>query len=135
MIIRLIDVVLIVLFGFIVISDIDIKGSLPLPSKQSETIRPTLPKRKIPIYVEINEDGNFAIFRKGRKKIQKSTLSSLEGYLVRIQETILQKEKSDIAVIIRPHEISQIQWTVDVLDLCDRNRIAKNIARKSLAIF
>ena len=58
MMIRLIEVVLVVLFGFIVISDIDIKGSLRLPSKQSLEKKAVVPERKIPVYIEIGEN-NF----------------------------------------------------------------------------
>ena len=135
MIIRLIDVVLIVLFGFIVISDIVVKGSLRLPSKQSLENKAVVAERKIPVYIEIDENRGFTVFRKDRKKIMKNNIPSLEGYVISVRDAVRQKENKEIAVIIRPHEMSPLQATIDVLDLCDRHGIAKNIARRSLALF
>lgn len=135
MIIRLIDIVLIVLFGFIAISDIDIKGALSLPAKNIKKVTQVEKKPKIPVYVEIDQNDVFWVFEKEQNRIRKNGISSLEKYIIELKKTTRRTENRDIAIIIKPKELSPIQSTVDVLDMCARNRIPKNIARKSLAIF
>ena len=53
MIVRLIDIVLIVLFGFITISDINIKATLQLPANTKIIDRPN---RVPPVKIEIEID-------------------------------------------------------------------------------
>ena len=133
MIIRLIDIVLIVLFGFIVISDIDIKGAIPLPRQGEAANLP--PQRKVAVYVEIDGDGRFHVFLQNGIVIKRNEIAGLESLLIEMKQRILERDAADMAVIIRPHEMSPIQSTVDVLDLCSRNQFPKNIARKSMALF
>ena len=135
MIIRLIDIVLIVLFGFITISDIDIKGALSLPSKKAKATQSLQKKPKVFIEVEIDENDTFYIRRLGQEKVTTTGIQKLEVALVTLRSRIQQREGSDIAVIIKPREMSPIQSTVDVLDLCSRHKIPKNIARRSMALF
>lgn len=135
MIIRLIDIVLIILFGFITISDIDIKGAISLPAKKAEKSKPVERKEKIFIEIEIDVNENFRIGQRGQEKIRKKGIVSLEDHVIKLRTRFQKLENKDIAVIIKPNAESPIQSTVDVLDLCSRNRIPKNIARKSLALF
>lgn len=135
MIIRLIDIVLIVLFGFITISDIDIKGALSLPSKKVKATQSSPKKPKVFVEVEIDENDMFYIRRLGQEKVTARGIQNLEVALVTLRSRIQQREGSDIAVIIKPREMSPIQSTVDVLDLCSRHKIPKNIARRSMALF
>ena len=135
MIIRLVDIVLILLFGFIVISDIDIKGSLSLPSKRKESVEQVAKRKRVIVFVEITPGNTFLVFRDKEKKIRQTSISSLEKYLITLRETLKKTETYGLAVVIKPHEDSEIQSTVDILDLCDRNGIPKNIARKSLTLF
>jgi biopolymer transport protein ExbD len=135
MIIRLIDIVLIILFGFIAISDIDIKAAISLPSKKTRKLIVAEKKQKIPVYIEIDQNDVFWVFKSGQKRIQKKGIFSLETFIKKLKVETIRAENKDIAVIIKPKEMSPIQSTVNVLDMCDRNKIPKNIARKSLAIF
>ena len=135
MIIRLIDIVLIVLFGFITISDIDIKGALSLPSKKAKVTQSSPKKPKVFVEVEIDENDRFYVSRLGQQKVTATGIRKLEVALVTLRSRIQKTEGSDIAVIIKPREMSPIQSTVDVLDLCGRHKIPKNIARRSMALF
>ena len=136
MIIRLIDIVLIVLFGFITISDIDIKAGLSLPAKKKKKVTMMVEKRpKIPVYVEVDKGEIFWVFTTSKNRVRQKGIRALEDYVKKIQVQTLRKENKNIAVIIKPNEMSPIQSTIDVLDMCDRNEIPKNIARKSLALF
>lgn len=130
MIIRLIDIVLIVLFGFIVISDIDIKGNLPLPSpgkKEAVTVQ------KIPVTVEIDEKDVYWVSRRGGQRVRQAGVESLENYLAALNRTMSARGETP-GVVIRPHAESTVQATIDVLDVCRRLDIPRNIARKSLAL-
>jgi len=135
MIIRLIDIVLIVLFGFITISDIDIKAALSLPAKKSKKLSQVEKKPKVAFFVEIDKNEIFLIARQGERKVRKKGIVELDKYLNHLKESVQRREKKDIAVILKPMEDSPVQSTVDVLDLCEKHRIPKNIARKSLALF
>lgn len=135
MIVRLIDICLIVLFGFITISDIDIKGALSLPSKKAKKIRPQDKREKVILTLEVHNNNVFWVSRPGQRRIRKDGIFSLETYLKDLKAYLSRTEKSDLCVYIKPLEMSPLQSTIDVLDLCDRNRIPKNIARKSMAMF
>jgi len=135
MIVRLIDICLIVLFGFISISDIDIKGALSLPSKKTKKIRPQDTREKVVVTIDIQEDNIFLVGRIGQNKIRRQGIPDLEIYLRNLKVLLDRVENSDLAVYIKPMDMSLLQNTVDVLDLCDRNRIPKNMARKSMAMF
>lgn len=136
MIVRLIDIVLIVLFGFITISDINIKATLPLPAK----INKIPEKKKLPpevIEVEIDPSDHFRIglFRMKNRRESCRTISALEASVKQIREQIKRRDSKDIVILVSPHENSTVQTTVDVLDLCDRNGIPKNINKRSLALY
>lgn len=136
MIIRLIDIVLIVLFGFITISDIDIKGALSLPAKNAKPLTPPKDKRtKVIFLVEIDDSDALWITPLGKHKRRMRDIQTLESYLQNERTRIAQTQNDDIAVVIKPSEMSTLQMSIDVLDLCSRNRIPKNIARRSLALF
>jgi biopolymer transport protein ExbD len=136
MIVRLIDVVLNILFGFIIISDIDIKGALSLPAKKTKHVVVQMEKKpKTPVFVEIQKGPVFNVALQMSAPTQVKGVDALEKHLQQMQAAYRQKLGQEIAIIIKPDENSDIQSTVDVLDMCDRNRFPKNIARASLAIF
>lgn len=135
MIVRLIDICLIVLFGFLSISDIDIKGVLSLPAKKAKKIRPQDRREKVILTLEVHNNNVFWVSRSGQRRVRKNGISSLEKYLKDRKTYLSKTEKSDLCVYIKPLEMSPLQSTIDVLDMCDRNRIPKNIARKSMAMF
>lgn len=135
MIIRLIDIVLLCLFGFMVIADVDIKGSLSLPSK-SATPHPQVEiKRKVFIEIEIDQNDVFRVGLFGQAKKQMTGIPSVEEYVNGLRAKIRKEENSDIVVWIMPTELSMVQSTVSILDMCEKNMIPKNINKKSLAIF
>ncbi|NQT26908.1 biopolymer transporter ExbD [candidate division KSB1 bacterium] len=136
MIVRLIDIVLIVLFGFMSISVIDINATLPLPAK----INKIPEKKKLPpevIEIEIDQSNHFKIglFKIKNKRESYNTISNLELSVKKIREQIKRRDSKDIVILVSPHENSTVQTTVDVLDLCDRNDIPKNINKRSLALY
>jgi len=128
LIIRLIDVALILLLGFIAISDIRVKAQIKLPSPGEEEALEQAPQL---IFVVITEQG-FAI-NYNVKTIPIDNLKVLESQLLQIRGELLEK-KIKMVVLIEPHEESIIQKTVDILDLCERHNIPKNINYQSLEL-
>jgi len=123
--IRFIDVGLIILFGFIMISDINIRSQIPLPSgdeySEVEVIR-TL------IIISVKEDGTFSI-TEAETEIGHGVQSSVDE-LEKALSTLQSEKKADgieIVAIISPDEGAVMQSLVDVLDVCDKLGIAKNI--------
>lgn len=123
--IRFIDVGLIILFGFIMISDINIRSQIRLPS--GDDYSETEVKRTL-IIVSIKDNGTFGV-TEAETEIGYGTLRSIRD----LEETLLslQQEKRaqgvEIIAVISPDEGSIMQSLIDVLDVCDKLGIAKNI--------
>ena len=128
LIIRLIDVALILLLGFIAISDIRVKAQIKLPSPGEEDV---LEQATQLVFVLIYGHG-FAI-NLNEKTTPVKNLQILENQLLQIRTELL-KNNIKMVVLIEPHEESIIQKTVDVLDICEKRRIPKNINYQSLEL-
>lgn len=134
-IIRLVDVAMIILFGFIVISrlkliEIEMPSTVKAPQKKSE-------KHiiKIIIFRDVNNfKDRFILYEENGTKIGDfEKIVDLEPVL--IQKNLLdQKKNVQLVVLIEPDEDSIIQHTVDILDLCKKYNIAKNINYESLEL-
>jgi biopolymer transport protein ExbD len=131
LIIRLIDVAMIILFGFIAISDIKVQAQIKLPSKdedpqeqKKDEKEPTLIFVKIGMtdQVEITDDATLFEFR---------PISGLEPFLVELKESY-NAQQTQMVVLLEPDEDSIMQHTIDVLDICERQGIPKNINYESL---
>ncbi|MFQ5650788.1 MAG: ExbD/TolR family protein [bacterium] len=129
-IIRLIDVAMIILFGFIAISDIKVRAQIKLPSDRQEQVTQE-EKEPVLIVVKIDLEQGFVIAqnevallttRDGREL--ETTLANLSGHH--------RLNGQEMVVLIEPDEDSMIQHTVDVLDICERNKIPFNISYASM---
>lgn len=121
LIIRLIDVVLILLLGFIGISDFTIKTQIKLPQGTNE--HNTLIRKRYVIYIRIDNKGRFEV-DDGENKIANIT----ELYHVEQEVKRLQQKRSDLVVVIEPHLDTIIQITVDLIDICEKYHIPKTIS-------
>ncbi|MFQ5709395.1 MAG: ExbD/TolR family protein [bacterium] len=123
-IIRLIDVAMIILFGFIVISDIKVRAQIKLPSdeQQSET---KITEQKL-ILVQVGLEGDYVIKENEDVVAETSDLHVLEEKLAKLFHDY-RSAGTDMIVLIEPDQDSIIQRTIDVLDICERNQIPKNI--------
>lgn len=130
LIIRLIDVAMIILFGFIAISDIKVRAQIKLPS-QDEEQQPEPGQRPVLLFVEIGLDKIVRITQDDQILIETTDLQQLETALVQTVEGI-RTEGRKAVVLIDPDEDSPIQFTVDVLDMCERHSIPKNINYESM---
>ncbi len=139
-IVRLIDVVMNLLFGFLMISDIIHKTEIKLPS-QAGRAPVVIEKRVMPIEVQIfREDTTIT----GIDPITESSLmvkSQLYGYYIlheddkmfrirmldKLEDHLFTAKASydSINVIINPDAESIVQSTINLVDLCRRYRIEK----------
>ena len=119
MMMRLIDVALIILLGFIAISRLKTEY-IDLPSAgdaQPQTDR--VATAVLHVY-----NNHYDYVMNGRKKRTKST-DELERVLLGSKSSLL-RQRTKLVVNIEPHKSSIMQNLVDVLDICQRNQIEKN---------
>jgi len=120
-IIRLIDVVFILLFGFISISEIGTQRSID-PPKSTELLKPATQKNKI--FIGITSNGQFIIeLLDGTTGVLKD-VSQIKELL---QKIALQNppKKSAIKVQIVSNWDSPIKYTMQVADICDKLGLRK----------
>ncbi len=132
--IRFIDIGLIILFGFITISDIDTYSRIDMPgSDQSSTSDD--PQQMTLVTVEIAPGGVFTVVERASETVscQDVDRDGLEECLVNVRDR-LQQAGEQAVVLVEPDERSIVQHTVDVLDICDRHGILKNINASELKL-
>lgn len=122
-IIRLIDIALTVLFGFICIADIEQKTQVKLPAKT--TAVSTLQPLKT-ISVIIFEGPMFHLMDGGTLVYSNADLNTVEQQMINMQQTFAAR-KEDVVFLIQPDPNSPIQLMVNVLDICERNQLSKSI--------
>jgi len=123
-IIRLIDVVLIILLGFLGITDFEVKSQIKLPSSADSGNREI--KQQF-IFLDIKGDNCFEVIN-GQNTIKEvEGLDSLEKLLVQLNNYYINNYKQMI-LVIEPNLETKIQTTVDVMDICEKNQILKNLS-------
>lgn len=138
-IIRLIDVVLNVLFGFMMISEIIYYSQIKLPSKGAPVTQPDMEIEQdiVNVYIDSKIDQNLpgkmeVAFRVtvGDEVKEFDKISLLEKYLVeRSKESA--KFQRPFIVVLEPFAESLVQTTIDVLDLCVRHNFQQTIKSMS----
>ncbi|RMF61309.1 MAG: biopolymer transporter ExbD [Calditrichaeota bacterium] len=130
LIIRLIDVAMIILFGFIAISDIKVKAQIKLPAKD-ET--PPAEQKEDPtlLFVTIGLDHRYTVKREDEIVAGALSLEQLEQQLLRHKDEFSSRGQ-EFVVLLEPDQDSPIQFTIDALDICERNGIPKNINYESM---
>ncbi len=118
--IRLIDVALIILLGFIAISRLKTEY-VNLPSGGNNKIK-TRRSHEAMLHIYQNY---FVLQDTGRKEKLRNT-QELEDTMVKIYNYYLKKQIK-LIVKIEPHKSSIMQSLIDVFDICQRNNIEKNL--------
>lgn len=123
--IRFIDIGLILLFGFVIISDITIRSQIELPGHGNSTDEES---QNVLLFVEIQEANMFQVSEVEAEIMYEEVegLQELEELLLFIQQE-KQAEGNGVTAIIHPLEEATMQQLVDVLDICDRIELPKNI--------
>ena len=124
-IIRFIDIGLLVLFGFLMISDITTETPITLPGPGPD--QPEFSETAL-VFVEIKVDGRFDLQdqEQGRRFRRIANLETLEARLRALQVAYNNRRKG-VVVLIKPHPNSKTQRTIDVMDVCQRLGIPRNI--------
>jgi len=120
-VIRLIDVVLILLFGFISISEISSKSLIHLP--KSKQMNYALPDKEDLLIIGITEDGKFLIEAESEMI---EDFNSLKYYIVTKHDENM-KNKIDTRVRIRSNWNTPIKYTIAVANVCDMLQIPKGM--------
>ncbi len=129
-IIRLIDVAMIILFGFIAISDIKVRAQIKLPADRQEEPQQEQTEPAF-IFVKIDAQDGYILEAGDEVKTVTQDARALEQSLVSLAAGYKQGGQQAI-VLIEPDEASMIQYTVDALDMCERNNLARNINYESM---
>jgi len=123
--IRFIDIGLIVLFGFLMISDIEASSRVELadarPDAQEEEVTPEEEQQRALVLVEIGGDGIFRVSDPASEAapIPVAGSRALELELRRRMDENAAVELETV-VLIQPEPASIVQLTVDAMDVADR---------------
>lgn len=120
-IVRLIDVVLILLFGFISISEISRKSKIELP-KSAQT-PPTNPDAESILIIGIKEDGTYLVNNESEVI---ANFMDLKDYILDHNEKDLLNNRQT-RVRIRSNWNTPIKYTITLAYLCDELNIATGI--------
>lgn len=123
MIIRYIDIALTVLFGFIAISDVEQKTQVKLPSNVSAVSTPTQINT---VSLIVLPGPMYTLLEDATEITSSAELEAVEQVLLNVRQKYLDQNQ-DIIVLIQPDPNSPVQLTVNVLDVCERNQIQRNI--------
>lgn len=128
--IRFIDIGLIVLFGFLMISDIEAASRVELagsPESAEETVEPDAETAYV--VVRIAADGAFLVGAPEaapEERARFETTEALTAALDRLSRSDAAAGRETV-VLIEPDPASAVQRTVDVMDVADRLGIAKSL--------
>ena len=123
--IRLIDVALIILLGFIAISRLKTEY-IDLTSQYGDTKAPT---RK-PHMVTVHVYKNYFLVEDGNSNVRSTTREKLEALILNRNETYLRLGE-ELTVVVQPHKSCLMQDLVNVLDICQRHNITKSLNYES----
>lgn len=127
--IRFIDIGLLVLFGFLMISDIEASSRVELAGagEPADEMREPESERSI-VVVEVDADGSFLIGPggPGRDVVR---VADPEALAEALRALAAEHESAGrrTLVLIEPHPASEVQRTVDVMDICDRLGLDKSL--------
>lgn len=130
MIIRLVDVVLIVLFGFLMISKIQKQVDIPLPHSKGENLATQMDKDVFDVF--IRQDGRIQCGWIDSKYQVIMPLNQVDQTLARsrydeLKTMIHDANPAKIPVAIQAEFDSPTQFTVDLLDICKDLGMQKSI--------
>ena len=124
---RFIDIGLIILFGFLVISDIDVFSHIDMPSDdEDEVTEEQLEMAFISVEIFFGEEFTASDIETEQVLCERVSLAGLEECLVDMRAQYEEQGMQPV-VLIEPEDDSIVQSTIDVLDVCDRHGIARNI--------
>lgn len=129
MIIRLIDVVMNLLFGFICVSQLSEQTKITLPTTVELATLP--PEPEIAEFVGIIKDGTYLL---NHEHATTRDLEKVRRYL-ETKKSELAQNRYTMRVRIRANFDTPIRHVMRLADLCDRLRVLKSVeVRKGVAV-
>lgn len=130
--IRFIDIGLIVLFGFLMISDIDAMSRVDLAGAQQDVAEPAEVSEDDErgfIAVDILPDGRFLLSDPRDPEAAITGAATVEALTAELaaRHRIHTELGTETVVLIQPDPASAVQHTVDVMDVCDRLGLMKSL--------
>lgn len=129
--IRFIDIGLIVLFGFLMISDIEASSRVELASagENEEEVLPEEPDERQLIFVTVMPDGAFALSEPDTLAPAPGTVRGRDDLVGALTARRQRHEAlgAETVVVIQPDPDSPVQFTVDVMDVADRLSLTKSL--------
>ncbi len=126
---RFIDLGLIILFGFLMISDITVISQVTLPGKSDEPADPNQDDDQVHLGVSIGADGKYEVINLTDRTQLHVGISSTEElqFVLQTLDNQHTARQQVLNILIEPTPASPMQKLVDVLDVCERLGIQKNI--------
>jgi biopolymer transport protein ExbD len=117
LIIRLIDVVFILLFGFISISEVDRRSQIKLAVSQA--VEKNLPDREAVVFVGVLPEGKYLV------ENETNALDSLNALIAYFQEKRMQLEEKNIKmrVRIRASRDAAVKYTFPIVNVCNEMQL------------
>lgn len=129
MIVRLIDVVMILLFGFICSSQLSEQSRITLPT--TFEMAASNPDPEIAEFVGILHDGTFLL---NHERLRTRDINRVARYLTQ-KKTELGETGYTMRVRLRANFDTPIRYVMRAADLCDRMQILKSVeVRKGVAV-
>lgn len=126
-ILRLIDIVLILLFGFISISEVSQRSRVRLAESTETPQSP--PDQEAIIVVGISPEGSYLV---GNESNALTSLQELQDYLLGEKRKAVQTNKS-VRVRVRPNWNTPIEHAMMVAAVCDQLQLAKGLDVRRIA--
>ncbi len=131
--IRFIDIGLIILFGFIIISDITVRSQIELPGSDPGEPQEERELSLFVIKIEPNNQYRIADFIESTILGTYENTEALKNALRNLKSEIDAQGKLPVA-LIEPDETATMQRLIDVMDICDQIGIPKNVNVESLRL-
>lgn len=112
LIVRLIDVVFILLFGFIAISEIDRRSQIKLA--KSETEAPNLPDREQVVFIGVLPDGRYLVDDETKVIVEPDMLAR---YIIDIRD-VLAEQNAALRIRVRANHDAAVKYAFPVVSIC-----------------
>ena len=134
LIIRFIDVGLILLFGFLMISEVHMHTQIGFPGAVDDLEASSLTDSNEILVVSVREDDSYAITHLAEEDKLHDNIRSTEE-LEFFLKTLKQQRSGEInsfSILIDPEENARMQLLVNLLDVCERLDIPKMLMKEEL---
>jgi len=130
MMLRLVDVVLILLFGFLMIAKIQLLVDIDLPQSQGDNAPPTEESKTFDVYIYSNglvATGPAADIKLVVLPLRTRDAAGAQATYEQLRDLVAQLNKTKKTVVIQSEFEAPVQFTVDMLDICKELDMPKSI--------